>query len=39
MEIIKKQKGTLDIYGDEGKTYVYIESIIHALVEFNDGTI
>lgn len=33
MEIIKKQKGTMDLYGDEGKTYVYIESIIHALCE------
>ena len=33
MEIIKKQKGTMDLYGEEGKTYVYIESIIHALCE------
>lgn len=33
MEIIQKQKGTLDIYGTQGKNYVRIESIAHALCE------
>ena len=33
METIKKQKGTLDIYGIDGQKFVQIESIAHALCE------
>ena len=33
MEIIKKPKGTMDIYGLDGKKYAYIESLIHELCE------
>ena len=33
MATIKKQKGTLDIYGIDGQKFVQIESIAHALCE------
>lgn len=33
METIKKQKGTLDIYGIDGQKFIQIESIAHALCE------
>lgn len=33
MEMIKKPKGTMDLYGLDAKKYVYIETLIHELCE------
>ncbi len=33
MEIIQKPKGTLDLYGKQGKTYIYLKTIIYELMQ------
>lgn len=33
MEIIQKQKGTMDLYGNDGKLYIYLTNLINELME------
>ena len=33
MEIIQKQKGTMDLYGNDGKLFIYLNNLINELME------